>query len=71
MSADTHGMLVLVPNFPMVNVVVTSFVFVCVAHEIHCVTNQLLPLVVPNDPWKLAYSIVVFVFVGIVLAVVR
>ncbi|CAG0914265.1 unnamed protein product [Notodromas monacha] len=51
LAADTHGVLVLVPSYPVANVLVTSFIFVCLAHEIHRVTEVLTPLLVPND-WK-------------------
>ena len=36
----TAGVLVLVPNHPMFNLLVTSFVFVCAAHEINSVTGN-------------------------------
>ncbi|XP_042898076.1 N-acetylneuraminate (7)9-O-acetyltransferase isoform X2 [Parasteatoda tepidariorum] len=51
LSADTHGILVLVPGYPVLNALVTSFIFVCVAHEIHCLTDILVKYAVPND-WK-------------------
>ena len=51
LAADTHGVLVLIPNNPVLNVIVTSFIFVCAAHEINVATSKLLPYVVPSD-WK-------------------
>ena len=51
LSADTHGVLVLIPNNPVLNVIVTSFIFVCAAHEINVATSKLLPYFVPSD-WK-------------------
>lgn len=53
LAADRHGVLVLLPGFPNANIIVTSFVFVCVAHEMHRVTHVLLPWAVPND-WRRA-----------------
>lgn len=53
LAADRNGVLVLLPGFPNANIIVTSFVFVCVAHEVHRVTHVLLPWAVPND-WRLA-----------------
>ena len=38
LAADTHGVLVLIPNNPVLNVIVTSFIFVCAAHEINVAT---------------------------------
>ncbi|EDS39086.1 CAS1 domain containing 1 [Culex quinquefasciatus] len=53
LAADRNGVLVLLPGFPTLNVLITSFIFVCVSHEVHRLTTVLLPYAVPND-WKLA-----------------
>ena len=29
------GVLVLIPNYPVMNILLTSFIFVCASHEIH------------------------------------
>lgn len=34
LAADANGVLVLVPGYPALNAIVTSFIFVCVAHEV-------------------------------------
>lgn len=52
LAADTHGVLVLVPGYPVLNVIITSFIFVCASHEVHRLTKVLLPFAVPGD-WKL------------------
>ncbi|KAJ8915862.1 hypothetical protein NQ315_004676, partial [Exocentrus adspersus] len=52
LAADTHGVLVLIPGYPVLNVIITSFIFVCASHEAHRLTKVLLPFAVPND-WKL------------------
>ncbi|KAG1682096.1 N-acetylneuraminate 9-O-acetyltransferase [Nymphon striatum] len=52
LAADTHGVLVLVPSYPVLNVVITSFIFICLAHEISVVTGKLVKYAIPND-WKL------------------
>ncbi|XP_065312385.1 N-acetylneuraminate (7)9-O-acetyltransferase isoform X6 [Dermacentor albipictus] len=60
LAADTHGVLVLVPGYPVLNVMVTSLVLVCVAHEVHVLTARLMPLAVPAD-WKyLVRNVVIF-----------
>ncbi|PSN53759.1 hypothetical protein C0J52_06243 [Blattella germanica] len=69
LAADTHGVLVLVPGYPVLNVMVTSFIFVCVAHEVHAVTFLLMPYAVPPD-WRLVLRnallfLVVLVPIGI------
>lgn len=52
LAADTHGVLVLIPSYPMLNVIVTSFIFICVSYEVHRITTILQPYAVPTD-WKL------------------
>lgn len=52
LAADTHGVLVLVPGYPVLNVIITSFIFVCAAHEMHRLTEILVPYAVPED-WRL------------------
>lgn len=61
LAADTHGVLVLVPNYPVLNVIVTTFILVCVAHEVHTITGQLVAVAVPAD-WKKALRNVVLFF---------
>ncbi|CAG9761705.1 unnamed protein product [Ceutorhynchus assimilis] len=51
LAADTHGVLVLIPGFPVLNLIVTTFIFVCASHEIHQITEYLIPYAIPND-WK-------------------
>lgn len=34
LSADSHGILVLVPQFPVINILVVSYIYVCIAHEV-------------------------------------
>ncbi|KAH0950153.1 hypothetical protein HN011_002784 [Eciton burchellii] len=52
LAADSHGVLVLLPRFPVLNLLVTSFIFICASHEIHRLTHVLALYAVPND-WKL------------------
>ncbi|XP_070582799.1 N-acetylneuraminate (7)9-O-acetyltransferase isoform X3 [Erythrolamprus reginae] len=49
LAADTKGILVLIPGIPMLNIIVSTFIFVCVAHEISQITNDLAQIVVPKD----------------------
>ena len=48
MAEDGHGMLVLLPDYPVLNMIMTSFIFVCIAHEIHEITSKLALYFVPN-----------------------
>ncbi|XP_041986683.1 N-acetylneuraminate 9-O-acetyltransferase [Aricia agestis] len=52
LAADTHGVLVLLPGAPVLNLLITSYIFICAAHEIHALTAVVLPYAVPDD-WRL------------------
>ncbi|XP_019618282.1 PREDICTED: CAS1 domain-containing protein 1-like [Branchiostoma belcheri] len=49
LAADTKGILVVIPGYHTLNMLVTSFIFVCVAHEISAVTGTLATTLVPKD----------------------
>ncbi|XP_076459407.1 N-acetylneuraminate (7)9-O-acetyltransferase-like isoform X2 [Babylonia areolata] len=51
LAADTHGVLVLLPSYPVLNVVVTSFILICIAHEVSVITKALTKYAVPDD-WR-------------------
>lgn len=54
LAADRHGVLVLLPGFPTLNIILTSFIFVCISHEIHRLTQILVTFAVPQHDWRLA-----------------
>uniref|UniRef100_A0A3P9AG72 Cas1p 10 TM acyl transferase domain-containing protein n=1 Tax=Esox lucius TaxID=8010 RepID=A0A3P9AG72_ESOLU len=49
LAADTKGILVLIPGSPSLNIIVSTFIFVCVAHEISLITNDLAQVAIPKD----------------------
>jgi hypothetical protein len=51
-AADSNGMLVMLPGYPVVNVLLTTFIFVCIAHELNAITKDLSEIVVPRDNWR-------------------
>ncbi|KAF1381493.1 hypothetical protein PFLUV_G00154550 [Perca fluviatilis] len=53
LAADTKGILVLIPGSPSLNIMVSTFIFVCVAHEISLITNDLAQVVIPKDSMSL------------------
>ena len=66
----TAGVLVLVPNSPMINLLVTSFVFVCAAHEINGVTSVLAnSFVPPGRSRKMSTNLAIFAGITFILAV--
>jgi len=62
-SADGHGVLVLVPAYPVGNVLLTAFIFACLAHEIHKCTDILLPYAVPEDWRKAIRNMFIFLLI--------
>lgn len=69
LAADTHGVLVLIPSYPVLNLIVTSFIFLCVAHEMHYLTRTLAKYAIPND-WKcLIRNAVIFILILIPIGV--
>ena len=69
LAADTHGLLVLVPSYPVLNVILISFIFVCAAHEIHALTGILTKYIVPSD-WKaLLRNIICFIAILLPIAI--
>lgn len=69
LAADTYGVLVLIPSYPVANALATSFVFVCVCHEVHHITEILTPVMVPNDPIRATRNLSVFVFLLMAIGV--
>ena len=63
LSADTSGVLVLIPNFPVLNVLLTSFIFICACHEINILTDKLLPYFVPEEPLLVLRNLVLFILI--------
>ncbi|CAL8104981.1 unnamed protein product [Calicophoron daubneyi] len=60
LSADGNGILVLLPGYPLLNLALTSFVFVCVCHEIHILTKRLRRFIVPNSAFQLVRNVLIF-----------
>jgi len=69
LAADTHGVLVLVPNYPVLNVIVTSYILVCIAHEFHQITSRLVAFFVPSDWKRTLRNVVIFFLVLVPIAI--
>ncbi|GAB6019038.1 hypothetical protein CHUAL_000666 [Chamberlinius hualienensis] len=69
LSADTHGILVLVPSYPVLNVLATTFIFLCISHEIHRITINLATFAIPND-WKYVIrNVIIFLVILIPIGI--
>ncbi|XP_033212299.1 N-acetylneuraminate 9-O-acetyltransferase-like, partial [Belonocnema kinseyi] len=60
LAADSHGVLVLLPRFPVLNLLFSSFIFICASHEIHRLTLVLTSYAVPSDWQMVARNLLVF-----------
>nr|XP_006011687.1 PREDICTED: CAS1 domain-containing protein 1 [Latimeria chalumnae] len=68
LAADTRGILVLIPGNPVLNIIISTFIFVCIAHEISKITNDLVQIAIPKDDTALLKRLLyVFVFLIITL----
>ncbi|XP_048576358.1 N-acetylneuraminate 9-O-acetyltransferase [Nematostella vectensis] len=67
LAQDTRGVLVLIPGYPALNAILTSFVFVCVCHEVNKVTSALSRELVSKDLKTMLRRLVVFVIMLIVI----
>ena len=61
LANDTKGILVLIPDQPLLNVVITTFVFVCVCHEVSKVTVVLTRALVSKDVRVMLRRLVIFI----------
>ncbi|XP_046860226.1 LOW QUALITY PROTEIN: N-acetylneuraminate 9-O-acetyltransferase-like [Xenia sp. Carnegie-2017] len=61
LANDTTGILVLVPNRPILNAIVTTFVFVCVCSEVNKTTAVLSDALVSKDVKVMMRRLIIFV----------
>ncbi|XP_050419398.2 N-acetylneuraminate 9-O-acetyltransferase isoform X1 [Patella vulgata] len=71
LAADTHGVLVLIPSYPVLNVIITSFIFICISHEISRVTGVLVKYAVPSDWKSLLRNIILFTAILLPVGIVN
>lgn len=51
----------LVPGYPVLNVVITSFIFICIAHEMHQLTEKFVHMIISND-WRYTLRNLMLIF---------
>ncbi|KAM7442313.1 N-acetylneuraminate 9-O-acetyltransferase [Porites harrisoni] len=67
LAHDTKGILVLIPSQPFLNVVLSTFVFVCVSHEIHKVSGVLANALITKDIKTMMRRVLFFIFMLIII----
>ncbi|XP_022111656.1 N-acetylneuraminate 9-O-acetyltransferase-like isoform X2 [Acanthaster planci] len=69
LAQDTKGILVLIPGHPSLNLLVSTFIFIFIAHEISCLTAEISKCVVSEDYATTRNRCLAFlVFLGLLLA---
>lgn len=61
LANDTKGILVLIPDQPLLNMVVTTFIFVCACHEVNKITIVLSDALVSKDVRVMLRRLVIFI----------
>ncbi|CAB3988591.1 Hypothetical predicted protein [Paramuricea clavata] len=61
LANDTKGILVLIPNQPLLNVIITTFIFVCACHEVNKATGVLSDALVAKDVRIMLRRLVIFI----------
>ncbi|KAJ7390613.1 N-acetylneuraminate 9-O-acetyltransferase [Desmophyllum pertusum] len=67
LAHDTKGVLVLIPDQPLLNVILTTFVFVCVSHEIQKVSGVLANALITKDMKTMIRRVLFFIFMLIII----
>ena len=67
LAHDTKGVLVLIPDQPLLNVILTTFVFVCISHEIHKVSGVLANALITKDIKTMLRRVLFFIFMLIII----
>ncbi|KAF7259074.1 hypothetical protein EG68_03536 [Paragonimus skrjabini miyazakii] len=60
LSADGNGILVLLPGYPLLNLALTTFVFICVSCELHNLTQRLRRFLLPSKAFPCLRNLVLF-----------
>lgn len=67
LAHDTKGVLVLIPDQPLLNVILTTYVFVCISHEIHKVSGVLANALITKDIKTMLRRVLFFIFMLIII----
>ena len=51
LAADSNGILVILPGYPVLNILLTTFIFICISHELNIITKIAGTYMVP-DNWR-------------------
>ena len=69
LAADSNGILVLVPGYPVVNILIITLIFICISHELNSITKLLSSYFVPNN-WRIVIrNFIIFVILLMPIAI--
>lgn len=69
LSADANGILVLFPSYPVLNVLLTIFIFILAAHECNLLTRKLCRYAIPSDWRYMVRNIIIFFLILIPIGI--
>lgn len=52
LAADSQGVLVLLPDYTVLNSIISILIFLCISHELNKLTRQLGDYIFPSTNWK-------------------
>jgi len=67
LSNDIHGLHVLIPGYPVLNGLITSFTFVCVVHEVKKICETLSEELVTKDVRIMLKRLIAFIIMLIII----
>ncbi|KAL3314690.1 hypothetical protein Ciccas_006690 [Cichlidogyrus casuarinus] len=67
LSADTHGILVMLPGYPVLNLVCTTFILVCVCFELRQLTLKLQSYLLPPNNYRLACNLLIYLSIAVLV----
>lgn len=67
LANDNHGLHVLIPGYPTVNALVTTFTFVCITHEVKSICNTLAEALITKDVRIMLRRLLIFVIMLVII----
>ncbi|KAF8572280.1 hypothetical protein P879_00253 [Paragonimus westermani] len=67
LAADLFGILMPIPDYPILSTTMTTWILMCVCHEMHQLTNELYPFILPHTPAEIPWKIFMFVLLYLFL----
>ncbi|KAF6770094.1 hypothetical protein AHF37_11808 [Paragonimus kellicotti] len=68
LAADLFGIFMPIPDYPVLSIMITTWILLCVCHEMNQLTNELYVFILPQTPaaipWKIFVIGVLYLFLN-------